>query len=199
MPNASSKIDPIREEYFGPLETADKWAEFLFYLSAALSLVVPLVEKSSHPTAYNVFQALFVLAVAGVCVSGIATRLYFAPRAQVRRYQDFLSHAYGVALTHDQSIGYYNNDSEVGDSSRRIAAQTLENSFYSKDTSLRMARVERLKLLVYTILFTIVILNRNTDMGIIAIATQIVFSEQLLSYWFRMEWFRRAQGVREDV
>jgi hypothetical protein len=54
-----------------------------------------------------------------------------------------------------------------------------------------MAKVERIKIAVYAALYALVILNRSTDLATIAVAAQIVFSEQIVSRWLRLEWFRR--------
>ncbi len=67
----------------------------------------------------------------------------------------------------------------------------LENSFYSHNTVSQMAKVERIKIAVYAALYALVILNRSTDLATIAVAAQIVFSEQIVSRWLRLEWFRR--------
>lgn len=67
----------------------------------------------------------------------------------------------------------------------------LENSFYSHDSVAQMAKIERIKIAAYVLLYALVILNRNTDLATIAIAAQIVFSEQIVSRWLRLEWLRR--------
>jgi hypothetical protein len=54
-----------------------------------------------------------------------------------------------------------------------------------------MAKIERIKIAAYVLLYALVILNRNTDLATIAIAAQIVFSEQIVSRWLRLEWLRR--------
>jgi hypothetical protein len=114
--------------------------------------------------------------------------LYFSPRAQKRRYEDFLSHAFGTALSHRQTTKYYNNSATA--TPNRIAAQVLENSFYSRDTSSSMATEERFKIAVYVLIWIIAVLNRSTDLSAIGVAAQIVFSEQVISRWLRIEWLR---------
>jgi hypothetical protein len=72
----------------------------------------------------------------------------------------------------------------------RIAAQVLENSFYSRDTAASMASEERIKIAIYALVWIIAVLNRSTDLGAIGVAAQIVFSEQIISRWLRVEWLR---------
>jgi hypothetical protein len=198
MADTPQKDDPIGQRYFAPLALADLVSDALFCISAALSLIVPLVEQPLHPTIYTVAQIAFATSVIALFVVSLAVRIYFSPRAQFRRYQDFLAHAFGKPLAAQQTSGYYNNAAATA--SRRIAAQVLENSFYSHDTVSQMAKVERIKIAVYAALYALVILNRSTDVATIAVAAQIVFSEQILSRWLRLEWLRReCERTYDDV
>jgi hypothetical protein len=182
------KIDPVGERYFAPLRASEIVADVLFYLSAVLSLLALFVEKPSYPIAYSVVQIAFVLAVIALFVANLLIRLYFSPRAQKKRYEDFLSNAYCTALSHRQTTKYYNNSATTVPS--RIAAQVLENSFYSRDTASSMATEERLKIAGYALVWFIAVLNRSTDLSTIGVAAQIVFSEQVISRWLRIEWLR---------
>lgn len=198
MADTPHKVDPIGERYFRPLEVAEAVASGLFHVSAALSLAVPLVSQQDHPSLYALAQILFALCVIALFGVTLATRLYFSPRAQFKRFQDFLAHAYGKPLAAQRTSGYYNNSATTVP--RRIAAQVLENSFYSHDTVSQMARIERIKIAVYLLLYIIVIFNRNTDLATIAVAAQIVFSEQIVSRWFRLEWLRHeCERTYDDV
>lgn len=186
MDNPATKIDPIRDKYYRPLEIADHIVDALFLVAAVLSVVVPLVEKTGHPILYDALQTAFVVSVIAVCIGGITIRLHFAPRAQEHRYRDFLSHAFGVPLSHEQTTAYYTGTAT--DVPRRIGTQVLENSFYSRDTTSLMVWHERAKVTGYFLIWIVVILNRNTDLGLIAIGAQILFSEQIVSRWIRTEW-----------
>jgi hypothetical protein len=198
MADKPQKDDPIGQRYFAPLSLADRVSDVLFYISAVLSLAVPLVEQSRYPTIYTVAQIAFAVSVIALFTVTLAIRLYFSPRAQFRRYQDFLAHAFGKPLSAQQTSGYYNNAATTVP--RRIAAQVLENSFYSHDTVSQMAKIERIRVLVYILLYVLVILYRSTDLATIAIAAQIVFSEQILSRWLRLEWLRReCERTYDDV
>jgi hypothetical protein len=182
------KIDPVGERYFGPLRPAEIAADALFYLSALLSLLALFVEKPYYPILYTLVQIGFVLSVIALFVANLLIRLYFAPRAQKRRYEDFLSHAFGTALSYRQTTKYYNNSATTVPD--RIAAQVLENSFYSRDTASSMATEEPFKVVVYALVWIIAVLNRSTDLSAIGVAAQIVFSEQVISRWLRIEWLR---------
>ncbi|MFC5606089.1 hypothetical protein [Variovorax soli] len=194
-----SKSDPIRERYFDALARADSWADCLFYLGGALSLAALLMDKAAHPVIYNWLQILFAVSVFGLFAVGLATRLYLAPRAEDKRRQDFVGNAYGVGLSGlDRTEGYYNNGQPPG--TRRMAAQILENSHFSKAIALRMVGLERAKIVVYTALWLICLMHRETDLGIVVAVSQAVFSEQIVSRWLRLEWLRmRFEKTYDDV
>jgi hypothetical protein len=186
---ASEKIDPLGEEYFDPLLRADRLNDALFYSSAALSIVALILNRASHPAIYDFIQIAFAISVVALFSTGLAIRLYFFPRAQLGRYKDFLSHAFGRPLSHRQSTAYYNNSATS--TPGRIAAQVLESAFFSKGVLSQMAFNERVKIGVYLLIWLIAILYRGTDLALIGVVAQIVFSEQILSRWLRLEWFRR--------
>ena len=193
-----SRSDPIRARYYDAVELADKVSDWLFYAGAILSIVSLLVEKQAHPGAYDFVMAAFAIAVIALFAIGILSRLYLTPRAEDKRRQDFFSRACGVGLTHEKTEGYYNND--FVEPIKRMAAQVLENSHFSKAIALRMSRFERAKVAVYALVWFICLLNRQTDLGIVVAASQAVFSEQVVSKWLRIEWLRmRFEKTYDDV
>jgi len=163
-----------------------------------LSIVSLLVEKQAHPIAYDWVLIFFAVAVVTLFAIGLVSRLYLTPRAEDKRRQDFFSSACGVSLTHEKTDGYYNND--FTEPIKRMAAQVLENSHFSKAIALRMSRFERPKVAVYTLLWLVCLLHRQTDLGIVVAASQAVFSEQVVSKWLRLEWLRmRFEKTYDDV
>lgn len=193
-----SRSDPIRARYYDAVELADKSSDWLFYVGAVLSIVALLVEKSAHPIVYDWVLILFAVAVVALFAIGIVSRLYLTPRAEDKRRQDFFGSACGVSLTHEKTDGYYNND--FVEPIKRMAAQVLENSHFSKAVALRMAKFERAKVAIYALIWLICLLNRQTDLGIVVAASQAVFSEQVVSRWLRLEWLRmRFEKTYDDV
>jgi hypothetical protein len=193
-----AKSDPIRDRYFNSVERADGATDVLFYLGAVLSFLTLFVDRHRNPEIYRWTLAVFVLVVASYFAIGLLSRLYFTPRAEHKRRQDFLSEAFGISLTPENAEGYYNN--EFKESDKKLAAQTLENSFFTKALLLRVAHRERVKTLGYFALWLLLAVNRTTDIGVILAASQAVFSEQVLSKLIRVEWLRaRCEKVYEDV
>lgn len=193
-----SRSDPIRARYYDAVELADKSSDWLFYVGATLSIVALLVEKQAHPIVYDWVLIFFAVAVVALFAIGLVSRLYLTPRAEDKRRQDFFSSACGVSLTHEKTDGYYNND--FAEPIKRMAAQVLENSHFSKAIALRMAKFERAKVAAYALIWLVCLLNRQTDLAIVVAASQAVFSEQVVSRWLRLEWLRmRFEKTYDDV
>lgn len=187
MDNKNKKIDPIRKKYYKPLEIAEKSECIFFYVSAIFSLLTIIISKEQYSILLNTSQAFFSFSVIALCITSIIIRLYLAPRAQEHRYKDFLSHAYGTPH-YEQTKGYYNNK-EIKPF-RRIAAQMLENTLYSKNIIKEMVKWERIKIGIYVFVWLFLVVNRKTELSIILIATQIIFSELLLLRWLLTEWLK---------
>jgi len=193
-----SRSDPIRTNYYDAVQMAEKVSDWLFYLNALLSFCTLLVDQKAYPDAYDVVLLLFGISVVAMFALGMILRLYLTPRAEDKRRQDFFSSACNVSLIHQQTEGYYNND--IKDPIKRMAAQVLENSLFSKEIALRMARRERVKVAIYALIWLVLLHNRRTDLGWIVAASQAIFSEQILSRWFRLEWLRiRFEKTFDDV
>ena len=198
MANQPPKIDPIRKRYYRPLETAESSSDWLFLLVAALSILALAVERTTFPILYDLVQGAFVVGVLALFFLGLGIRLYWTPRAEDKRRQDLLSNSFSLALTHEQTSGYYNNDQT--NPLRRLSASLLENSFFSKNVTLEMAHGERIRVAVYTLIWIVALLNRATDLALAAAMAQAVFSEQIISRWVRLEWLRmRFERVYEHL
>lgn len=193
-----SRSDPIRTNYFDAIHRAEQLYAWLFYTNALLSFCTLLVDQKAHPAVYNTVLFLFSIAVVAMFALGLILRLYLIPRAEDKRRQDFFSSACNVSLIYQKTDGYYNN--EFKDPIKRMAAQVLENSLFSKKIALRMAHRERIKVSIYGLIWLVLLLNRRTELGWIVAASQAIFSEQILSKWFRLEWLRvRFEKVFDDV
>lgn len=137
----NQKVDPIRDRYFKPLEQAEQWFERLLFANAALSLAVPLIDRSLYPTAYAAVQISFATLVVVGAILGLGIKLYWGPRGAERRISDFVSSAFAVSLSPERTQGYYNNTET--EPVRRAALQLLENSWFTKEIARLMAEVIR--------------------------------------------------------
>ncbi|QPF72261.1 hypothetical protein G8A07_04505 [Roseateles sp. DAIF2] len=193
-----SQSDPIRDNYYSKLQIADNANNWLFAIGALLSFAGLFVEQGSWPRAYTIVQVAFSLVAAGLFILGLFSRLYFFPRAENRRRQDFFSHAYKVPLSHEATDGYYNN--RQVDPIRRLAAQTLENSLFTKRITLEMARRARCIAAAYLLIWLGCAISQRFDVGIIVAMAQVVLSEQIIARLIRLEWLRsQSEQVFEGL
>lgn len=183
-----SRHDPIRDDFYTPLERAELASEWLFHIGAALSISSFFVTKETTPELYPVVMIAFGLTVLFLFTTGLSIRFYFSPRAEDSRRKDFFSNAFNVNLTHRTTDGYYNNDQS--NPIRRVAAQLLENSLFSKIIVLKMLAWERIKLGIYIAAWLALVLSRQTDFGLILAVSQAIFGEQIIARWVRLEWIR---------
>lgn len=193
-----SKIDTVREKYYRPLERAESAGGFLFWAVSVLSIATLFIDGKAYPLPYNLIQAMFVACVVLFFVQGQALRLYFFPRAEGKRRQELLSNSFSVPLTHEKTVGYYNNAQT--DPLKRLAASVMESSFFTNAIAHKMLANQRTITFGYLFIYIVAAINRSTDLGIIAIAAQVLFSEDIFSRWLRMEWLRiRSEQVFDNL
>lgn len=188
-----SRHDPIRRNYYRAVQIAENSSDCLFLLCALLSFCPLLIDNNKHPHAYETTLLLFGLSVVVLFMLGNFLRLYLFPRAEDKRRQDFFGSACNVSLAYQKTDGYYNND--FTDAMKRMAAQVLENSLFTKEITLRMAWHERIKVSAYILLWLVLLHFRHTDLGWIVAASQAIFSEQILSKWLRLNGLGFAQKI----
>lgn len=192
------RTDPIGPEFYVPLGAAEMVSNAAFCLAAVLSIAVLLIDKTSQPIVYGFIQATFAVSVVGIFVIGISIRTYFAPRAHSSRFSDFVSNAFSVSLISSRSEGYYNTPE--GDPFLRMGASVLENALFTKSILGKMLPFERACIFVYLFAWIWAAVYRATDLDFLAVAAQVLFSEQLLSRWVRMEWLRsRVERLFDDL
>ncbi|QCK85899.1 hypothetical protein E8L99_09055 [Phreatobacter aquaticus] len=192
------RSDPVGPEFYVPLTSAESFSDAAFYLAAALSVAVLFVDRAANLRAYDLVQGAFALSVICHFLSGIVIKVYFSARAHAARVADFVSNAFLVPLTATPSEGYYNTPS--GDAFVRLGASVLENALFTKRIVARMLCFERWRISLYLFVWISAVLYRATDLAIVAVAAQVLFSEQLLSRFVRMEWLRlRVEKVHDDL
>ena len=192
------RSDPIGSKFYLPLARAEIFSRVSFYLAAFFSIAILFVDRNHNFIAHDFIQAIFVLSVVCHFLSGIVIKIYFSARAHASRIADFVSNAFSIPLTISPSEGYYNTAGK--DTFVRLGESVLENTIFTKAIVGRMLISERLMVTIYALIWLGGVLNRTTDLAIIAVAAQVLFSEQLLSRWIRMEWLRsRVEKVHDDL
>lgn len=193
-----TKRDPINDRFFKPLRILERCSGWLFYVTAIVSFLPLFIEKKEHPSAFEAVQIAFVVLVLGLFAAGLVARLWLMPAAHDARRVDLLSHAYKVPLTHEQTEGYYNNDQS--DPIRRLGVATMESAFFTRAILRSMASRERAKTGIYVAAFLVALMYKGYPPEVWGVAALAVFSEQIVSRFFRLEWLlRRADRAYDDL
>lgn len=184
-----SSFDPIRNQYFKNVQITELLLELLFYVNASLSCLILLINQNLYQILFDIALSAFSISVVIMLSLNLLLKLYLIPRAESKRREDFFAHAYDIKISYEKTSGYYNNAAK--EPIQKIALQTLENCFFSKNVSGKMLFAERTKFVIYIVLWLFLVHFRQTDLAWIVVATQAIFSEQILSKWLRLEWFYR--------
>lgn len=196
--NKVIRSDPIRSEHFRPLETAERYSGWLFYAGALLSCAPLLIDDATAPIAHRVTLVAFVLVVVAHFSLNTLSRVVLFPRAEDARRKDFLSHAFNVHIRHHRTNGYYS--STAADPYRRMMMSVLENLFFTKSILKAMAFPHRVRAIAYLVAWVGILAWRDTPLSWVTIAAQIIFSEQILARWLRLEWAHtRADRLFEQT
>ncbi|AVA23699.1 hypothetical protein [Rhizobium sp. NXC24] len=191
------KVDTVGENYYKPLELAETIGGWLFWIVSALSIGTLFVDKAAYPVLFEILQIAFLVLALLFFVQGQAQELYFFPRAEDKRRQELLSNSYGVSLTNEETVGYYNNDQT--NPLKRLAASIMESTFFTREIVRKMLVGQRAKTLGYLVVYVIAISVRSTNLELLTVAAQVLFSEDIISRWLRMEWLRlRSEQVYDN-
>jgi hypothetical protein len=192
------KVDTVGDNYYKPLELAESIGGGLFWIVSVLSIGTLFVDKSAYPALFASLQIAFLVLALLFFVQGQAQKLYFFPRAEDKRRQELLSNSYGVSLTSEETVGYYNN--EQTNPLKRLAASIMESAFFTREIARKMLVGQRTKTLGYLVVYLIVISVRSTNLELLTVAAQVLFSEDIISRWLRMEWLRvRSEQVYQNL
>lgn len=184
------RYDPIGEKYYRPLALAEKLSSFSFWAAAILSIAT--LFSTTNPW-NDWLKIAFVVFVVANFILGFTIRLWLSPRADEHRRLDLLSNSFDVKLTHENAVGYFNNSEKSP--ILRLALSVTESIFFTKNIVGKMLLWERGKIVAYSFLWLICVINRASDLSLIIVGTQVLFSEQIISKWLRMEYLYRRSDV----
>lgn len=187
----SGRVDEV-EQYYWPIDQLEKWLSLLFWVSAVLSVIVLYADQIPWSQVQEVPATLFAVVVLIHFAISQYVRFYLLPNAERKRRQQLLSNAFGVPITSEATNQYYNN--ELAPSVARLGANVLENAFFTKSVSRVMAARERIKLLIYGSVWLLALFWRSTDLDLVLLLTQIIFSGEVLVKWISLELLRERTG-----
>lgn len=182
------KVDTVGKNFYAPLTLMETIGGWLFWAISSLSIVTLFVDKAAYPTANMALQIVFLIFALLFFVHGQVQNIYLFPRAEDARRQETLSNSFRVTLTHEETVGYYNNDQR--NPLRRLAANAMESAFFTRAIVRKMLRTQRSTTLGYFVLWFATMAYRPTDLEVIGVAAQALFSGEIVGRLIRMEWLR---------
>lgn len=185
----TERIDNV-EKYYKPIERIEKLDSITFWVSAVLSIVVLHEDKIPWVQLQRIPSILFVVLVIVHLVLSLYLQFYLMPTAERIRRRQLLSDAFGVPLTSERTKNYYNNS--LMPSMAKLGANVFENSLFAKTTCTKMVDRERVKVLLYFLTWVIAATWRSTDLGLLVIITQTLFSSEIIEKWLRLEILRHS-------
>lgn len=193
-----SDLDTVGDNYYKPAQWINTLGSALFWLISILSIATLFVDRMAHPLTHHIIQISLIVLAMSFFTQGLTQKLYFIPRAEDKRRLELLSNSYGVALTHEETSGYYNNDQK--NPLKRLAASVMESAYFTHKITGKMLVWQRTQTAGYIMIYLIAILNRSTNLELLAVAAQAIFSEEIIARWVRMEWLRsRSERVFDNL
>lgn len=191
------KVDTVSKNYYAPLTLMDTIGGWLFWVISILSIVTLFIDKAAYPQANIALQIAFLIGALLFFVHGQVQNIYLFPRAEDARRQEALSNSFNVALTHEETVGYYNNDQT--NPLRRLAANSMESVFFTRCIVRKMLRSQRITTLGYLVVWVAAMAYPSTDLEVIGVAAQAIFSGEIVGRLVRMEWLRmRCEHLFND-
>lgn len=182
-----SKVDQV-SKYYDATKDLVKVNSVLFWLNALLAIAIYYSTLIIGVKGTEILQIVFLVSV--LIYFGISQYLglYAFPRAGRKRRKQLLANSFGVNLSDDQTVNYYNNNASP--SIKRLGANTMENALFSKEIALRMLHQKRLIVAVYLIALIVAFTIRSTDLKLLVIIAQLVFSGEIIVEWLKLEILR---------
>ena len=191
-------VDTVGKKYYEPLRRLESCAGALFWIISILSIAALVVNKNAVPHLFDLMQIFLIVAVLLFFIQGQVQRIYLMPRAEDARRQELLSNSFNVPLTHETTVDYYNN--EQTNPLKRLTASVMESAFFTQEIVRKMLVGQRIKTGGYLVLYVAVLANRSSNLEILVVAAQAVFSEEIIARWLRMEWLRaRSEKVFDNL
>jgi hypothetical protein len=197
MSDLEERKDEV-EKYYDPISKCDKAVTILFWLIAVISLFIPYSNEVLENYWYDLLIAFFIVFVLAHFSVSQFLRLNLIPKAELARRKQLLSDSFGTSLTHDKTNLYYNN--KFTPSLDRLAANVMENAFFSKEIASNMLLRNRTITGIYLALLIVIFVIRHDNLELIVWITQLIFSGEIVAKWLRLEMLRvRHEKVYDEL
>lgn len=195
--NQTERVDEL-ERYYKPIETIDDLNAWLFWASAILSVALFFKGLLPWKALQDAIEISFIVLVVFHLALSLYVRYHLLPVAERKRRRQLLSDSFAVPLIAETTQKYYNN--EISPSVARLGANVLENSLFAKNITSQMASRERAKILTYILVWLSALYWRTTELGLLVVITQTIFSSEIIEGWIRIEVLRsEAEKFYEEL
>lgn len=178
----TNRIDTV-ESYFIKVTRVNSWSNYLFWFSVICSFFVFFTTKIT-PVNYILNIIFIISTVSYFSVSNVVS-LFLLREARNRRRIHLLSNSLGVKLDDEETNLYYNNTHNP--SLLRLGINVFENTLFTRRVVGEMAKRERVKVIIYLLIWLILILIRDVDLNFIAIIAQTLFTTGIIVNHIKLE------------
>lgn len=181
----NERVDTI-DSYFAKVSSINKLSTWLFVLSVVCSFAVFF---SASINWLNTFlNIIFIIVTVLYTVMSNWISLFLLRNAQSKRRTHLLSNSFGIKLDDEETCKYYNNPHSP--SIVRLGVNVFENTLFTLRVTEEMVKAERVKGSLYFLVLLLLVLIRETDLNLIAIVAQTIFTTGLIINWVKLELLR---------
>ncbi|WP_409294208.1 hypothetical protein V1498_13330 [Peribacillus sp. SCS-26] len=189
----SERFDSL-DKYYKTINNLDKTSKALFWINAALSIVVFYLEETT--LLKNYLLGIFVLTTIAYFIADNYLSIFLIPNVEEKRRLHLLTNSFNVPLDNERTNKYYNNNLEP--SLLKLGANVFENSLFAKRVSYEMAIKERKIIILFIFVWLLALITRTTNLELISIVAQTLFASTLIPSWLKLEVLRRKNNEIYD-
>lgn len=171
------------DKYYSKISQLDKLNTILFWINATLSIAVFFL--GNYFMLKGTMLIIFIIATSFYFVLDNYLSIFLIPSVEEKRRLHLLTNSFDVPLDNEKTNKYYNNS--LKPSLLKLGANVLENSLFAKRVTQEMAKVERIKIILFTFVWLIALLLRTTDLELISIIAQTLFASTIIPAWLKLE------------
>ncbi|MDA3838122.1 MAG: hypothetical protein PF574_03965 [Candidatus Delongbacteria bacterium] len=195
MKENEERVDEIEKYYKAPKKIGVS-NFILFWILATTSLVLPFIVD--YPVIHKYTSRTFMFLIVIYFFSSMISKLYLVPKAESKRKKQFLSNSLGVNIIIESTKKYYNNT--LKPSFIKLAANTMENAFFSNSVIAKMLIKRRVIIGLYLLLWLGLFIYKIENIHFLIWITQTLFTTELVLQWVSLEiLLRRYKNVYKSL
>lgn len=179
------RVDSL-EIYFKRVNLVSYFSKLLFWLSLIFSYLIFFTGGSSKVN--TVITISFIILTILYFVFSNLLGIFLLRDAQNKRRVHLISNSLGTKLDDEETNLYYNNSQTY--SIIRLGMNVFENTLFTWRVTEQMIKAERVKVLIYIIIWLSLVLIRDINLNLISTIAQTIFTTGLLVSWVKLEVLR---------